>query len=173
MTDRCSCRSFSIRYKVRHTAHVYPRLSKIYFSLTCGILIQCRKNQLLNYLNIDKNEVFHARQSLADGFGKSSKVSRLLCHLRLGLLLKGATLVHVLLKNLAARDYQKYIVSSGKLILRFNYLSRQILEREIRKGFLRVRVQRSSPRLLGNFLVKFVLRQCIWKSEDYRGFPTN
>ena len=39
----------------------------------------------------------------------------LLCYLRIVLLLKGASLVHVLLKKSAAHDYHKYVVSSKKL----------------------------------------------------------
>ena len=42
--------------------------------------------------------------------------------LQLALLFKGAMLVHVLLKNLAAFDYQKYIMSSGILMLHVTYL---------------------------------------------------
>ena len=42
--------------------------------------------------------------------------------LQLALLFKGAMLVHALLKNLAASDYLKYIVSSGILMLHVSYL---------------------------------------------------
>ena len=41
-----------------------------------------------------------------------TQLSCLLRHLHIALLLKGATLVHLLLRNSAAHDYWKYIVSS-------------------------------------------------------------
>ena len=40
------------------------------------------------------------------------QLSCLLCHLHIGLLLKGEILVHLLLRNSTARDYWKYIVLS-------------------------------------------------------------
>lgn len=40
------------------------------------------------------------------------QLSCLLCHLHIGLLLKGEILVHLLLRNSAAHDYWKYIVLS-------------------------------------------------------------
>ena len=45
-----------------------------------------------------------------------------MCYFQIALLLKAAMLVHVLLKNLAAFDYQKYIMSSGIQMLRVTYL---------------------------------------------------
>ena len=83
------------------------------------------------------------------------QLSCLLCHLHIGLLLKGEILVHLLLRNSAAHDYWKYIVLS---VIFHAMCQVSLLEQTVQcnvcnkdRCFLDVYVKQSSLRLLEDF----------------------